>query len=85
MSHLIIACHRPGMIRGGRPHPPVQSYTAAEAVAAFTPEQLADIVGEPEIVVVIGERVAIEQIDAAAAAMADAAAEEARATKKAKG
>jgi hypothetical protein len=58
---LIIVNRRPGMIRGGRSHPPVASYSAAEAVAAFSPEQLADIAGEPEMTVVVGEEVAVEQ------------------------
>lgn len=48
---LIIVSRRPGMFRGGRAHPPVAEY----ALDAFTHEQLADIVGEPEMSVVVGQ------------------------------
>ena len=88
---LIIVNRRPGMIRGGRSHAAVATYTGQEASAAFTQEQLADIAGEPEMIMVAGEIVTAERVEeifalarlsqreSAAVAAREAAAEEAAA------
>lgn len=57
-DQIIIVCRRPGMIRGGSAHGPVATY----ARSAFTHAQLADIVGEPEMTVVVGEVVSLERL-----------------------
>ena len=69
MAHLIIVNRRPGMIRGGRQHPAVAAYTAEQALD-LTPDQLADIAGEPEMTVVVGEIVTREGVPAAIDALA---------------
>lgn len=63
---VVIVSRRPGIIRGGMRHPAV----AAHAPGAFTPEQLVDIVGEPEITVVVGAIVTNELLLRAAGEIA---------------
>ena len=67
MPALIVVCHRPGLIRGGRSHPPVASYAPED----FTPEQFGELVAEPEIILVMGELVTEENISAVLASAPD--------------
>ena len=78
MSHYIIVNRRPGLIRGGKAHPAV----AAHTLDGFSPEQWADIVGEPAITVVAGSVVTPTDLHGIFARIALAPAE-ARAAKKA--
>ena len=55
---LVVTCTRPGLIRGGVRHPRAASY----ADGHFSPEQLAELLAEPEIVVVRGEVVTMEEL-----------------------
>ena len=48
---IIIASSRPGLIRGGRAHPPVKVHDLSD----FTPRQIVECVSEPALAVVIGE------------------------------
>jgi hypothetical protein len=81
MTHLIIVSRRPGMIRGGRQHPPVAVYSAEQALD-FTPHQLADIAAEPEMTMVVGEVVAPDGIEAMVADFATAIEAAAKKAKK---
>lgn len=76
MLHVI--CARPGMIRGGRANPLHAAYENGE----FTPAQLRDLVGDPNITVIAGgEVLTTDAVDAAEASAGEADG----ATKKAKG
>lgn len=57
-AELHIACTRPGLIRGGVAHPRHASYPLAH----FTEAQLAEMLAEPELVLVLGARVTREMI-----------------------
>ena len=83
MTSLIIVNRRPGMIRGGRQHPPVVAYSAEEA-AGFTAEQLADIAGEPEMTLLVGDIVTPERASEVAESIAAEAARVAAAIGKKK-
>ena len=48
---LVVTCTRPGLIRGGVRHPRAASYEDGH----FTAEQLAELLAEPEIVIVRGD------------------------------
>lgn len=50
-AQLHIVCHRPGLRRGGVTHPAHQ----AHAADAFTAEQLAELLAEPELTLILGE------------------------------
>ena len=61
MPQLHITCSRPGgIIRGGIRHEP----HAAHDVAAFTPVQLREMLAEPELSLVIGEKFTAAHVDA---------------------
>lgn len=47
---LVVVCRRPGLIRAGIRHPAVAEYPAAD----FSAEQLAEMLAEPELTLVIG-------------------------------
>ena len=53
-QQLHIVCHRPGLRRGGVTHPAHR----AHAADAFTAEQLAELLAEPELTLILGEMVA---------------------------
>ncbi len=50
MSRLVIACARPGLIRGGVRHP----FLASHPADAFTPAQLRELMNEPALAVIVG-------------------------------
>jgi hypothetical protein len=51
-QQLHIVCHRPGLRRGGVTHPAHQVH----APDAFSAEQLAEMLAEPELTLIFGER-----------------------------
>ena len=55
---LFIACARPGLIRGGVPHPAGKMHK----VDAFTEAQLQEMLAEPAISIVYGRQVTSEDI-----------------------
>lgn len=66
MADLHIVCLRPGgMNRGGMRHVGHARHSAAQ----FTPEQMRELVGEPDLVLIAGgERLTPAHLDAKAAA-----------------
>ena len=60
MTRLHIACVRPGFIRGGRPHPQAAEYELTD----FTAAQLREMLAEPALSLVVGERLAERHIEA---------------------
>ena len=60
LMRIVVSCRRPGLIRAGRPNPGVAVYAPGD----FTEEQLAELVAEPEITVVVGEVLTLETIPA---------------------
>jgi hypothetical protein len=56
---LIVLCHRPGLIRGGKSNP---AY-AERDLSGYTREQLRELLDEPEIVVVQGTRLTADMLD----------------------
>lgn len=50
MTKIHVVCHRPGLHRGGRSNPAHAVYDIGE----HTPAQLRELLGEPEVRVVIG-------------------------------
>ena len=59
MRALVIACSRPGLLRGGVRHPAI----ARHALDAFTPEQLRELLAEPALAVAIGEPLSPQFLD----------------------
>ena len=51
MSKIHVVCHRPGLIRGGHRNPP----HAVHDIGFHTPEQLRELIAEPEITVISGD------------------------------
>ena len=60
MRALVIVCSRPGLIRAGRPHPPVATYDVAD----FTREDLEEMLAEPELTLVFGDLTTTDMLDA---------------------
>nr|WP_294547671.1 hypothetical protein [uncultured Rhodopila sp.] len=58
MPRLVIACARPGLIRGGVRHPKV----AEHLIGAFSPDQLRELLAEPEIAVVVGRPLTLDDV-----------------------
>ncbi len=58
MTELHICSSRPGYIRGGMRHP---AY-AAHHLGTFTDAQLADIVNDPALTVIVGSRVSLSTL-----------------------
>lgn len=72
MSQVHVICHRPGMHRGGRANPP----HAAHDHGVHSPEQLRELLAEPQITVIVGEKLTEAHVVAIEAAV------EAKKTKK---
>lgn len=62
---LHIVCHAPGMIRGGMRHPP----HAVHALDAFAPEDLAEMIADPSMTLIVGD--VVETVDAVLTPQAD--------------
>ena len=58
MPRLVVACARPGLIRGGVRHPKL----AEHLIGAFTPDQLRELLAEPEIAIVVGRPLTLDDV-----------------------
>ena len=76
---LHVVCHRPGLIRGGRPNPAHAVYSHGD----ITPEQLAELASEPQITLIVGRTLSDDDLAALAEIVAERKADEAT-DKKAK-
>lgn len=57
---LVIVSNRPGLIRGGVRHPQAAEY----APGTFTPDQLREMLAEPELTLAVGRLLTQADIDA---------------------
>jgi hypothetical protein len=62
-ARLVIACSRPGLIRGGVRHPKLASYPLGHFAEAALREMLA----EPELALVLGTEVTVDMLPSVAA------------------